>query len=161
YALINPNWTFTGSTYFGCQEPHYPLELLFAHDRIQENGHDALVIDAHSDNLSTTEVRQMVRKFSPDFVVIPTAPSYLFWRCPPPELRVPREWLKEVGGTATKVAIGPHASATPGATLQKLNCAVAMRGEPDQTLAQLADCAWKDIEGASWRGENGGLHISS
>jgi B12-binding domain/radical SAM domain protein of rhizo-twelve system len=161
YALINPNWTFTGSTYFGCQEPHYPLELLFAHDRIQESGHDALVIDAHADSLSTTEVRQKVQKLAPDFVVIPTAPSYLFWRCPPPELRIPHEWFREVAGNATKVAIGPHASATPAATLKKLNCEVAMRGEPDQTLSQLADRAWEEIAGASWRHENGDLHVSS
>ena len=30
YALVNPRWTFEGSTYFGCQEPHFPLELLYA-----------------------------------------------------------------------------------------------------------------------------------
>ena len=38
YALINPNWNFSGSTYFGCQEPHYPLELLFSYDKIREAG---------------------------------------------------------------------------------------------------------------------------
>ena len=30
FALLNPNWDFTGSTYFGCRDPHTPLELLFA-----------------------------------------------------------------------------------------------------------------------------------
>ncbi len=29
FALVNPNWEFTGSTYFGCQDPHVPLELLY------------------------------------------------------------------------------------------------------------------------------------
>ena len=29
YALVNPNWSFDGSTYFGCREPHFPLELAF------------------------------------------------------------------------------------------------------------------------------------
>ena len=37
FALVNPAWTFEGSTYFGCQEPHYPLELLFAFDQIKES----------------------------------------------------------------------------------------------------------------------------
>ena len=27
YALINPNWSFEGSIYFGCREPHLPLEF--------------------------------------------------------------------------------------------------------------------------------------
>ena len=25
-ALINPNWNFDGSIYFGCRSPHLPLE---------------------------------------------------------------------------------------------------------------------------------------
>jgi len=75
----------------------------------------------------------------PDFVVIPTAPSYLFWRCPPPpELRVyPMEWFAGLPNPGqSKVAIGPHPSATPAATIRK----TWMRrrsagGEPDQTLS--------------------------
>src|SRR5205807_4546073 len=94
FAFINPNWDFTGSTYFGCQEPHYPLELMFAFDQVRASGHEPLLIDAQVNHLNTTEVRAQVAKFAPDFVVIPTAPSYLFWRCPQPELRVPREWFE-------------------------------------------------------------------
>lgn len=26
YALVNPQWTFRGSIYFGCRETHLPLE---------------------------------------------------------------------------------------------------------------------------------------
>src|SRR5437762_1704462 len=161
YALINPNWNFEGSTYFGCQDPHYPLELMFAHDKIKEAGHDAILIDAQVNNLNTTDVRQKVQKFGPDFVVIPTAPSYLFWRCPPPELRVPREWFAAVAGDATKVAIGPHSSATPAAALRKLNCDVVMRGEPDQTIPELADKPWAEVAGACWREENGNVRLSA
>jgi anaerobic magnesium-protoporphyrin IX monomethyl ester cyclase len=155
FALVNPAWTFEGSTYFGCQEPHYSLELLFAFDQIQEAGHDALLIDAHLDKLTATEVKNRVDDFGAQFLVMTTAPSYLFWRCPPPELRVPRQWLAELGQRAVRVAIGPHASATPTATMRKLNCDVALRGEPDQTIAQLAGRPWKEIEGCCWRDENG------
>jgi len=91
FALVNPNWDFTGSTYFGCKDPHVPLELLFACDQIQNNQHEALLVDAQTDNLSIEEVKRRVVAFAPDFLAIPTAPSYLFWRCPPPELRVPME----------------------------------------------------------------------
>jgi hypothetical protein len=92
YAFVNPNWTFEGSTYFGCQEPHYPLELLFPFDKVQEAGHEALLVDAQVDRLSLHEVKRQVGWFEPDFLVVPTAPSYLFWRCPQPELRVSK-WL--------------------------------------------------------------------
>ena len=159
FALVNPAWTFEGSTYFGCPEPHYPLELLFAADQIKEAGHQPLLIDAQLQQLGTREVKAQLDSFSPDFLIIPTAPSYLFWRCPPPELRVPQQWFAELTGRAVKVAIGPHPSATPGATLRKLNCDVAMRGEPDQTLPQLASRPWGEIEGCCWR-DGTGVHLS-
>jgi anaerobic magnesium-protoporphyrin IX monomethyl ester cyclase len=159
FSLINPDWTFEGSTYFGCQEPHYPLELLFAFDQIRAAGHDAQLIDAQLHRLETGNVRPVLEKFDPDFLVIPTAPSYLFWRCPPPELRVPQKWFTELNTNAVKVAIGPHPSATPGAALRKLNCDVALRGEPDQTLPQLATRAWAEIDGCCWR-DGRGIHLN-
>ena len=155
YAFVNPNWNFSGSTYFGCTEPHYPLELMFACDQVIRSNGEALLVDAHVENLSTTEVAPTVRDFHPDFLVIPTAPSYLFWRCPPPELRVPKQWFSALRGSGTQVAIGPHPSATPGATLRKTGCEVAMRGEPDQTLPQLAFKAWGDIAGCCWHDDEG------
>ena len=159
FALVNPAWTYEGSTYFGCQDPHYPLELLFAFDQILTAGHEPLLIDAHLDQLSLAQVRERVDAFRPDYLVIPTAPSYLFWRCPPPELRVPKKWFAELRSRAVKVAIGPHPSATPGATLNKLDCDVALRGEPDETLPQLASRPWRDIEGCCWRDDTG-IHLN-
>ena len=161
FALVNPAWTFEGSTYFGCREPHYPLELLFAHDQICAAGHEARVIDALTDDLDLATVRQQVDDFAPDFLVIPTAPSYLFWRCPQPELRVPMEWFAALGQGRTTVAIGPHGSATPAAALRKTGCDVVLRGEPDQTLAQLASEPWEAIPGCCFRKPDGELHIST
>src|SRR5436853_4846926 len=149
FALVNPAWTFHGSTYFGCQEPHYPLELLFAYDQIRAAGHEPLLVDAQTNKLTIEQVKQQIEAFAPDFLVIPTAPSYLFWRCPQPELRVPREWFAQVAGKATKVAIGPHPSATPAAKIRKSGCDVAMRGEPDFTLAELASKPWEQVAGCS------------
>jgi B12-binding domain/radical SAM domain protein of rhizo-twelve system len=159
FALVNPNWDFKGSTYFGCQEPHYPLELLFAYDKIQEAGHEPLLIDAQVDNLNTTEAKRRVAAFAPDFLVIPTAPSYLFWRCPPPEIRIPRAWFAALDGKAIKVAIGPHTSATPLSAMRKMNVQVAMRGEADVTLSQLASRPWNTIDGCCWRDDQG-EHLS-
>ena len=160
FALVNPAWSFEGSTYFGCREPHYPLELLFAHDQIVAAGHDASLIDAHSDRLNLEEVRAMLVGLAPDFLVIPTAPSYLFWRCPQPELRIPMAWLGALGAGRTTVLIGPHPSATPAAVLRKTGCDIVLRGEPDQALARLASEHWPQIPGCCFRGEEGGLHIS-
>jgi len=160
FAFVNPKWTFEGSTYFGCQEPHYPLELMFAYDRVREAGHEPLLVDAQVNDLTIEEAHRQVASFDPDFLVIPTAPSYLFWRCPQPELRVPQLWFRELGGRAVKVAIGPHPSATPSATLRKTGCDIAMRGEPDQAIPELATLPWAQVSGACWRDENG-EHITA
>jgi B12-binding domain/radical SAM domain protein of rhizo-twelve system len=159
FALVNPKWDFKGSTYFGCQDPHVPLELLFGADQLRVAGHEPLVIDAQTDQLSLEEVKKRVDAFAPDFLVMPTTPSYLFWRCPPPELRVPIEWLTGLESKAIKVIIGPHASATPATTIRKTGCDVALRGEPDQVLAELAAKPWKEIVGCCFK-EKDEFHIS-
>ena len=160
YALINPNWDFTGSTYFGCRDPHVPLELLFAADKLQRAGHDCLVVDAQTGNLTIEDARARVRGLEADFLVIPSAPSYLFWRCPPPEMRVPRQWFAGIGGTALKVLIGPHGSATPRAAMRKTGANVVLRGEPEQAIADLAAKPWSLIDGCCWQDEQG-EHISA
>src|SRR5581483_8642018 len=115
YALVNPYWTFARSTYFGCQDPHLPIELLSAQQALRGEGHQALLIDAHMENLTPEQVRVRLDDFEPHFLVMPTAPSYLFWRCPPPELRVPQQWIHDLASEAITVVIGPHGSATPAA----------------------------------------------
>jgi B12-binding domain/radical SAM domain protein of rhizo-twelve system len=160
FAFVNPNWDFTGSTYFGCKDPHIPLELMFAYDKVREAGHEPALFDAQTDAISLDEVRKMVNEFTPDFVIIPSAPSYLFWRCPPPELRVPMEWFAGIGGSAKKVLIGPHASATPGAAMRKTGADIVLKGEPDQAIADLASKPWSEIDGCCWRDQRG-EHISA
>ena len=113
-----------------------------------------------SDNLSVDEVKRRVRAFAPHFLVIPTAPSYLFWRCPPPELRVPMEYFRALEAGATTVCIGPHSSATPTAVLRKTGAHVAIKGEPEQALLDLASKAWEEIDGVCFQKKDGGFHIS-
>ncbi len=57
YALVNPQWTFGGSTYFGCPDPHIPLELLSAREMLRRAGHDVLLVDAFMEELAPLQVR--------------------------------------------------------------------------------------------------------
>jgi anaerobic magnesium-protoporphyrin IX monomethyl ester cyclase len=156
FALVNPRWDFKGSIYFGCPEPHYPLELLYARHKIEQGGHEALLADAHLNQWGVEDVFKKLAAFRPDFLVMPTAPTYLFWRCPPPEMRIPLQWFRAFDSiSAVKVAIGPHSSATPATTLRKLNCDVAFRGEPDEVLVELASRPWAEITGCCWRDDQG------
>jgi anaerobic magnesium-protoporphyrin IX monomethyl ester cyclase len=139
-ALLNPPWTFTGSIYFGCREPHLPLELGYTRAMLETAGHEVLLLDGHLMGQSYGELAEQVRRFGPAMTVVATAPSYLFWRCAPPELRVPREMLDALGGSGgLTVAVGPHGSATPFATLQKLGVGAVVMGECEEVVTALAN----------------------
>ena len=92
-ALVNPYWTYEGSIYFGCREPHLPLELGYAKAILERDGHEVLMLDGQIQNLDNTALATQVAEFGADMTVVTTAPTYLFWRCAPPELRVPAEFL--------------------------------------------------------------------
>jgi len=148
FALVNPPWTFDGSIYFGCREPHLPLEYGYARALLTAAGHDVLLLDAQLHGMSNQRIAAELEAFRPDRVVITTAPSYLFWRCAPPELRVPQETLRALSGvTGLRVVVGPHASTTPAATLRKLHADVAVIGECEDILPQLASdpSEWRSI----------------
>jgi anaerobic magnesium-protoporphyrin IX monomethyl ester cyclase len=137
-ALINPNWTFERSIYFGCREPHLPLEYGYAAALLEREGHQPYLVDGQLEGLTPAELRDRVAAGQPDAIVITTAPSYLFWRCAPPELRVPQQVLADLEDLpALRIAIGPHASTTPAATLRKLGCDVVVMGECETILPML------------------------
>jgi anaerobic magnesium-protoporphyrin IX monomethyl ester cyclase len=139
-ALVNPAWRFEGSTYFGCTSPHLPLELGYCRSLLARAGHDCLLMDAHLLGFRNDEAAEAVASFAPDMTVVSTAPSYLFWRCAPPELAVPRDFLDHLGTRGgTRIAVGPHASVTPQTTLRKLKADIAVRGECEETVAALAE----------------------
>lgn len=139
-ALINPNWNFAGSIYFGCRSPHLPLELGISEHYLKAAGHKTLLLDAHMFDLSLAEIEAELRTFRPDLIVITTAPTYLFWRCAPPELRVPQELAMAVRDSAPiLVAVGPHGSTTPRTALRKLGVDVVVMGECEGSLVRLAN----------------------
>ena len=63
-ALVNPPWSFDGSIYFGCREPHLPLEYGYARALLTEAGHDAAIFDAQIDGIDTAEVQSRVDRKS-------------------------------------------------------------------------------------------------
>ena len=139
-ALVNPPWSFDGSIYFGCREPHLPLELGASRALLERAGHAAAVFDGSLGGSTIADLADAVADFRPAMTVVTTAPTYLFWRCAPPELRVPRELFLALDGRGgLKIAVGPHGSATPATTLAKLDADVVIRGECEEVLVALAE----------------------
>jgi B12-binding domain/radical SAM domain protein of rhizo-twelve system len=146
-ALVNPSWSYEGSIYFGCRHPHLPLELGYASALLEREGHEVLVFDGQLQGLGNDALAERVADFGPGMTVVATAPTYLFWRCAPPELRVPGEFLKALAGRGGRtVAVGPHGSATPAPTLRKLGVDIVVRGECEEVVLALATSDdWRDV----------------
>jgi len=139
-ALVNPPWSFDGSIYFGCREPHLPLELGYTRALLEALGHEARLFDAQLSGADLASLTTAVEAFRPDMTVLTTAPSYLFWRCAPPELRVPMQTARALRPhTERLVAVGPHASTTPRAVLRKLGADVVVLGECEEVLIKLVE----------------------
>jgi B12-binding domain/radical SAM domain protein of rhizo-twelve system len=151
-ALVNPPWDYRNSIYFGCRAPHLPLELAYAAALLESAGHQTLLVDAHAAALDSRSAALAVADFRADMTVVTTAPTYLFWRCAPPELRIPREFLdalRDRGGL--RVAVGPHASATPATALRKLQADIVVRGECEEAILDLAQQSPESIAGLAYR----------
>ncbi|MDX2162295.1 MAG: TIGR04295 family B12-binding domain-containing radical SAM protein [bacterium] len=163
-ALVNPNWSFEGSIYFGCREPHLPLEYGYSKALLEAEGHEAAIIDGQLMNLSPLEIRDAVEAVAPDMTVITTAPSYLFWRCAPPELRIPQlmtQVLRECGGLL--VIVGPHGSTTPIPTLEKTAADVVIMGECEEVLVQVANTPrhqWDRVPSIAFQTADGATTIT-
>lgn len=157
-ALINPNWRYEGSIYFGCRSPHLPLELGISQRLLRDAGHATLLLDAHLFGLSTSDIVAELASFAADMTVISTAPTYLFWRCAPPELRVPQELALAIrDGAGFLVAVGPHGSTAPRAALRKLRADLVIMGECEEVLLRLAS-GQAELPGTAFH-ENGTTRI--
>jgi anaerobic magnesium-protoporphyrin IX monomethyl ester cyclase len=167
-ALVNPAWTYDDSIYFGCRQPHLPLELGYSKALLEAAGHEVLMLDGQLQQLDNAALSQRVADFAPGMTVVSTAPTYLFWRCAPPELRVPADFLNRLAGRGGRtVAVGPHGSATPAPTLRKLGVDIVVRGECEEVVAELAQREdWKAVPSTAYMEDgrvvsNGGVHSSS
>ncbi len=160
-ALINPDWDYRNSIYFGCRAAHLPLELGYSQALLEAAGHEVLMLDGQIQLLDTAALAARVRDFGPDMTVLTTAPSYLFWRCAPPELKVPLRMLAALGADAgMTVAVGPHGSATPAPVLRKLGVDIVVRGECEEVIAALAAApARRDIPGIAFLDDAGAVRV--
>jgi anaerobic magnesium-protoporphyrin IX monomethyl ester cyclase len=146
-ALVNPPWSFEGSIYFGCREPHLPLELGYSRALLEQRGHEVRLFDAQLAGADLASLACELSDYSPDATVLTTAPSYLFWRCAPPELRVPIQTARALRSHTRRLfVVGPHASTTPGAVLAKIDADAVVMGECEAVLPALVEAEPSDYE---------------
>lgn len=139
YAFINPAWDEHDASYLSCRDGHLPLELAYTRQMLAQMGHDALLFDAHLDGLPLDKLRSRVAQFAPDVIVIATAPHAAFQRMAPPTLHTAQRTLAAVRDLCRSVvAVGTQATQTPFVTLERLAADVAVVGECEDALIDLA-----------------------
>ena len=140
-ALVNPPWSFDGSIYFGCREPHLPLEFGYARALLEaRRPRGAAARRAARWAGRSRRMSDALADFGRDMTVVTTAPSYLFWRCAPPELRVPQETLERARATS-RGALHRRRPARldhPGDDAAQARGGLAVLGECEEILRQLA-----------------------
>lgn len=161
-ALVNPPWRFDGSVYFGCRDAHLPLELGYAAAALEVVGHETRIFDGALDGLDAAAMTEAVAALSPDMTVIATAPTYLFWRCAQPELTIPARLVASLAGRGGRtVLVGPHGSVTPEPTLAKTGADIAIRGECEDALVELAAAGGAPESGRSVAFRRGGETVTT
>jgi B12-binding domain/radical SAM domain protein of rhizo-twelve system len=114
-ALVNPPWRFEGSIYFGCREPHLPLELAYAQALLVARGHDVRLFDAQLERADIRRLTDDVAAYRPEVT----------------------RALRPHGGRL--IGVGPHASTTPRAVLRKLDLDAVVLGECEEALVPLIE----------------------
>jgi anaerobic magnesium-protoporphyrin IX monomethyl ester cyclase len=144
--FLNPNWNLLPARQFpGCKRPHHPLELLYP-ATILAAKHTVVVVDAFLERLDDEELGKKIGSSDPDVVVIATAPSYLFWRCCPFNISLPKRVTEIVkhNSQASVIIIGPHPSVSPEWVLEECQADFLIRGEAEIELTEFINSELKN-----------------
>ena len=159
--LINPNWRSCGVSdsvrYFPWNHPVAPLELLYIKGCLEKKGISVRILDLW---MMDSDIKWHHEAFKDClYVVITTAPTYLFWRDGATEVReiphIIRE-IKAINSRIKSILIGPQGSSVPW-MVKKDGVDFVIRGEPDlvvadfitEDLSAIAD--YSRIEGVCYR----------
>lgn len=161
--FVNPNWHLLPARMLpGCKRPHQPLELLYP-ATILAKTHRVEIIDAFLERLNEDDLRQRIKSFNPDVVVLTTAPSYLFWRCCPPDISLPKitSCIVRSISKAFIILIGPHPTVSPEWVLEECEADFLIRGEPEVSLAEFinSNLENKQVEGLFSSKQNNGIAV--
>ena len=138
-VLLNPNWRMCGVSdsvrYFPVYHPVAPLELLYIKGSLERKGMHAVVLDLWMKDSDIKHHQGIFKECA--YVVITTAPTYLFWRDGATDVREIPDVIKEIktiNPQIKSILIGPQGTSVPQ-MVKKDNVDFIIRGEPDLVLA--------------------------
>lgn len=137
-VLLTPNWRWDDAplpvdTLLPPAAP--PLEWAYLAGQLPADR--VVVIDAYGADLTRDQLAQTISGLRPQHVVISTAPSILYWRCPPMTLSAVTCTVQSVRQVSSPsvIIVGPHPTHSPRWSLEKSGADIAFRGAPERDLA--------------------------
>ncbi|MGE0706808.1 MAG: Gfo/Idh/MocA family oxidoreductase [Planctomycetota bacterium] len=115
-----------------------PLEFVYMSSGLSARGIEHTFVDAWLHDLTLPELAEQVAQAR--LIVICSAPSYLFWRDGITNIQLTSRALRELRAANPAAALaltGPHGTVDPEG-FRALDLDYLLRGEPDETLPELA-----------------------
>lgn len=165
-VLVNPDWReLSRPGRFRTQVPYFPLELMYIEGALKQRGLPSLMADMWARTLTPEAFDDALSRA--DYLVVTTAPTYIFWRDGICDVDFPRAVLADLRRKAPQakiIVIGPQGTALPE-TMAALELDYLVKGEPDRVVAELIDALAKgdaaadSLPGVCSRREDGTLAI--
>ena len=133
--LINPDWRGIGRQ----KQPQYkriwqPLDLAIAAALLEKKGVSVQILDNNIKRLSPQEIGRLSDSFDKVFV---TSTPYDRWQCPSLDIRFFFNTIENISPRKLYL-MGAHVTERPRAILKTSRARLAILGEPEQTILELA-----------------------
>lgn len=150
-VLLTPNWRWDRSPLpvdTLLPPPAPPLE--WAYLSAQAPCGDVAIVDSYVNDQSIDQLKTVISNLQPQYIVVATTPSLLYWRCPPMTINAVALAVQAIRTVANPkiILVGPHPTHSPVWSLKTSGADFAFRGTPERSLIpqlllnRLDNCAY-------------------
>lgn len=136
--LVNPDWRrLPAPGRFRTEAPYFPLELMYIEGGLKQRSLPCVMADMWAGTLPPEVLEAMLPQAA--FIVITTAPTYIFWRDGIGDVAFPIAEiarLRRLAPQAKIIAVGPQGTALPH-SLAEAELDYLICGEPDLVVPEL------------------------
>src|SRR5690349_6055932 len=128
-----------------------PIELAHVASALEADGFEVAIVDADARGLDTEGARDAILALKPDFITLDSSST---------SLDKDLELAKSLRHAAKVAILGSQVTYTPGEIFADDNVDAVVRGEPEETVRELArrvrdGASFEGVEGISWRRTSG------
>lgn len=138
-------------------EYFFPMEFFYIPKILEEKGVSAKVVDMHLEGYGLDDLKAIIGKEKPEYVVVPTD-SYWNSRCPIPftnhTARV-SNYVKREFPEIKVISYGSHGIHFPEQTFKELNADVLIQGAPERKILEVVEkfSDLKEVKGIAFKQE--------